>query len=161
RWGREPRDIGFTVFGLTPATLRALNLAPRVQRIVAKLAAVPHRALGDVCADGQLSRGNRVMRIDSDPEHGHQLIGQRQGSWLRPEGRWVAVKEEELAAIRARDESILVASQGTLGDNEVFCRSIFVTGRWQRDYVFSEHFLRIVSGDPAFPGAYLFAFLRS
>ena len=57
--------------------------------------------------------------------------------------------------------SILVASQGTLGENEVYCRSIFVTGRWQRDYVFSEHFLRIVSGDPVFPGAYLLAFLRS
>ena len=30
-----------------------------------------------------------------------------------------------------------------------------------RDYVFSQHFLRIVSGDPDFPGAYLFAFMRS
>ena len=56
---------------------------------------------------------------------------------------------------------MLVASQGTLGENEVFCHSIFVTGRWQSDFVFSEHFLRIVSGDPEFPGAYLFAFLRS
>jgi hypothetical protein len=56
---------------------------------------------------------------------------------------------------------VLVASQGTLGESEVFCRSIFVTGRWQREFVFSEHFLRIVSADPALPGAYLFAFLRS
>ncbi len=36
-----------------------------------------------------------------------------------------------------------------------------MTGRWQRNYVFSEHFLRITSGDPEIPGAYLFAFLRS
>lgn len=36
-----------------------------------------------------------------------------------------------------------------------------MTGQWQRKFVFSEHFLRIVSGDPEFPGAYLFAFLRS
>ena len=62
--------------------------------------------------------------------------------------------------IFAKDESVLVASQGTLGENEVFCRAILVTGTWL-DYVYTQHFLRIVSGDPDFPGAYLFAFLRS
>ncbi|MGH3847031.1 MAG: hypothetical protein ACRDS0_37270, partial [Pseudonocardiaceae bacterium] len=90
-----------------------------------------------------------------------RLIGQRQGPWLRPEGRWVTVKPAELDEIRAQNESVLVASQGTLGENEVFCRGILITGHWQHDFVFSEHFLRIVSGDPEFPGAYLFAFLRS
>jgi len=73
----------------------------------------------------------------------------------------VALKPEVLNEIRAEDESVLVASQGTLGESEVFCRSIFITGRWQREFVFSEHFLRIVSGDADFAGAYLFAFLRS
>lgn len=161
RWRNQPRDLGFCVRHLTSTTLRALNLAPRAQQIREKLSSVPHRALGKICADGQLSRGNRFPRIDSDPEYGHLLIGQRQGPWLRPEGRWIAVNPAELDDIRAQDESVLVASQGTLGENEVFCRSIFVTGRWQREYVYSEHFLRIVSGDQDFPGAYLFAFLRS
>jgi len=161
RWHDQPRDIGFSVQCLTPTTLRALNLAPRMSRILEKLAAIPHRTLGEICAGGHLGRGNRFTRIDSEPEHGYQLIGQRQGPWLRPEGRWVAVAPAVLDEIRAQDESVLVASQGTLGENEVFCRSIFITGRWQREFVFSEHFLRIVSGDPAFPGAYLFAFLRS
>jgi hypothetical protein len=161
RWHNQPRDIGFCVKNLTSTTLRALNLAPRAQQICEKLASVPHRALGKICADGQLSRGNRFPRIDSGPEYGYLLIGQRQGPWLRPEGRWIAVNPAELDDIRAQDESVLIASQGTLGENEVFCRSIFVTGRWQREYVYSEHFLRVVSGDQDFPGAYLFAFLRS
>jgi hypothetical protein len=161
RWYDQPRDTGFVVQRLTPTTLRALNLSPRAGRIVGKLASVPHRTLSEICVGGQLSRGNRFARIDSEPGHGYRLIGQRQGPWLRPEGRWVAVTPTVLDEIRAPDESVLVASQGTLGENEVFCRSIFITGRWQRDFVFSEHFLRIVSGDPAFPGAYLFAFLRS
>lgn len=161
RWDREPRDTGFIASGLTPLTLRALNLAPRAQRALDKLRSVPHRTLGEICAGGQLSRGNRFTRIDSDANHGYRLIGQRHGLWLRPEGRWVAVKPAELDTIRAKDESILIASQGTLGENEVFCRSIFIAGRWQRDYVFSEHFLRVVSGHRDFPGAYLFAFLRS
>ena len=161
RWDHEPRDTAFQVTGLSQTTLRALNLTPRSGRVLDKIRSVPHRTLGKICARGQLSRGGRFTRVDSDPTHGYRLIGQRQGSWLRPEGRWVAVKPAELDTIRAQDESVLVASQGTLGVNEVYCRSIFITGRWQRDYVFSEHFLRIVSGDPDFPGAYLFAFLRS
>ena len=35
-----------------------------------------------------------------------------------------------------------------------------MTGSWL-DYVYTQHFLRVVSGDDSFPGAYLFAFLRS
>jgi len=161
RWHDQPRDIDFSVTTLTPTTLRAANLAPRMRQIIEKLASVPHRTLGAICASGQLSRGNRFTRIDSEPGYGYRLIGQRQGPWLRPEGRWVALKPEVLNEIRAKNESVLVASQGTLGESEVFCRSIFITGRWQREFVFSEHFLRIVSGDTNFPGAYLFAFLRS
>ncbi len=161
RWRDKPRETGFTVSRLTPTTLRALNLSPRAQHILAVLSSVPHRTLGEICAGGQLSRGNRFARIDSNPEYGYRLIGQRQGPWLRPEGRWIAVKPEVLKEIRAADESVLVASRGTLGENEIYCRSIFVTGRWQREFVFSEDFLRIVSGDQEFSGAYLFAFLRS
>jgi type I restriction enzyme S subunit len=161
RWHDQPRDTGFSVSGLTPTTLRAFNLAPRVERILGKLASASQRTLGDICTGGQLARGNRFTRIDSGPEYGLQLIGQRQGPWLRPEGRWITVTPTVLDDIRAADESVLVCARGTLGENEVFCRSIFVTGRWQRELVFSEDFLRIVSGDPEFPGAYLFAFLRS
>lgn len=161
RWHDQPRDTGFSTTRLTPATLRAQNMAPRARQLLDRLASVSHRRLGDICAHGQLTRGNRFTRIDSEPGYGYRLIGQRQGPWVRPEGRWVAVAPEVLEDIKAKDESVLVASQGTLGETEVFCRSIFVTGRWQREFVFSEHFLRIVSGDPDFPGAYLFAFLRS
>ena len=161
RWHDRPRDIDFSAATLTPTTLRAANLAPRMRQIIEKLASVPHRTLGAICATGQLSRGNRFARIDSEPGYGYRLIGQRQGPWLRPEGRWVALKPETLNEVRAADESVLVASRGTLGENEVYCRSNFITGYWQREFVFSEDFLRIVSGDTDFPGAYLFAFLRS
>ncbi len=161
RWHEQPRDTGFVVPTLTSTTLRAANVAPRMRQILEKLASVSHRTLGDICTGGQLSRGNRFARIDSEPGYGYRLIGQRQGPWLRPEGRWVALKPEVLNEVRAEDESVLVASQGTLGESEMFCRSIFITGRWQREFVFSEHFLRIVSGNVDFPGAYLFAFLRS
>jgi len=62
--------------------------------------------------------------------------------------------------IFVKDETVMIAAQGTLGENEVFCQPILVTGRWL-NFAYTQHFLRILSGEPTFPGAFLFAFLRS
>ncbi|MGP4097183.1 methylation-associated defense system restriction endonuclease subunit S MAD5 [Nonomuraea sp. KM90] len=160
RWHDQPRDVDFTVSHLRPETLRALNYSPRIKRIIERIGAVPHRTLGAICTGGQLSRGNRFVRIDSAPQHGIKLVGQRQGFWTRPEGRWITLKPGELTQVLAKDETVLMAARGTLGEHEVYCRSLFVTGSWLKN-AYSEDFLRIVSGDPQYPGAYLFAFLRS
>ncbi|WP_030904951.1 methylation-associated defense system restriction endonuclease subunit S MAD5 [Streptosporangium amethystogenes] len=159
-WHDLPRDLDFSVSGLTPTSLRALNFSPRAQRLIETLRSVPHRTLGEICSGGQLSRGNRFKRIDSDPVSGVKLIGQRQGFWLRPEGRWIALSSTDLQMVRADDETILVAARGTLGDSEVYSRALFVTGSWLK-HGYSEDFLRVVSADDDFSGAYLFAFLRS
>jgi hypothetical protein len=158
RWHTLPRDLGFSA-SPTPLTLRALNFSPRAQHILGSLAAVPHQTLGKICRGGYLGSGARFRRFDSDPEHGVRLIGQRQGFWIRPEGRWISPHLAP-AGIYATDETVLIASQGTLGESEVFCRSLLVTGDWLKN-AFTQHFLRVVSGNTSFPGAYLFAFLRS
>ncbi|MEU6306963.1 methylation-associated defense system restriction endonuclease subunit S MAD5 [Streptomyces chartreusis] len=161
RWHEQPRDLGFTQRGLTPTTLRALNYQPRARRIIDELHKVNHVPLGDICKDGQLSRGLRFTRVDGavDPHISYQLVGQRQAFWLRPEGRWVS-KGKTPKAVLALDETILVAARGTLGENEVYGRPAFATGSWCQK-AFSEDFLRIRSGEVEFSGAYLFAFLRS
>ncbi|MDX2602731.1 restriction endonuclease subunit S [Streptomyces caniscabiei] len=161
RWHDQPRDLGFTQRGLTPTTLRALNYQPRARRIINDLREVDHVLLGDICKGGQLSRGLRFTRVEGaeGSQYSYKLVGQRQAFWLRPEGRWVS-KANTSPEVLAQDETILVASQGTLGENEVFGRPIFATGSWLA-YAFSEHFLRVRPGGSPFTGAYLFAFLRS
>lgn len=159
RWHQQERDLGFEVASVGPASLRALNFAPRARGLREKLGSVPGSALGTICSGGQLSRGVRFKRVDSDPEHGVQLVGQRQAFWLRPEGRWIGTSTTP-SEVFASDEAILVAARGTLGENEVYCRPVLATGSFLR-YAYSEDFLRIVSGDPEIPGAYLFAFFRS
>jgi hypothetical protein len=159
RWDREPRDTGFAVTRLTPTTLRAMNLAPRAVRLAERLRNIPQRPLGDICRNGRLQTGARFKRIDADPEYGVRLIGQRQAFWLHPEGRWINPNEAP-SDIRQRDETVLIAAHGTLGENEVYGRSIFVTGAWT-EHAFSQDFVRVLSGHPDMPGAYLFAFLRS
>jgi len=161
RWHDDRgKDLHFVQRGLTSTTLRALNFQPRAQRILNGLRDVDHVTLGDICKGGQLGSGARFKRIDAEPGHGAVcLIGQRQGFWIRPEGRWISPSQAP-PGIFAKDESVMIPSQGTLGENEVFCRAMFVTGSWL-EYVYTQHFLRIVSGTPDIPGAYLFAFLRS
>ncbi|MET8842199.1 restriction endonuclease subunit S [Streptomyces rubiginosohelvolus] len=160
RWHEQPRDLGFAQRGVTSTTLRALNYQPRAERVLDALRNVDHLTLGEICSGGKLGSGVRFKRVDADPEHGAaRLIGQRQGFWIRPEGRWISPSQAP-PGIFAEDETVMVAAQGTLGENEVFCRALFVTGSWL-EHVYTQHFLRVVSGTSDVPGAYLFAFLRS
>ncbi|MFH8595326.1 methylation-associated defense system restriction endonuclease subunit S MAD5 [Streptomyces rimosus] len=159
RWHQQERDLGFEVPSVGATSLRALNFAPRARQLVEKLGSVPSAQLGDICSGGQLSRGTRFNRVESNPQHGVQLINQRQSFWLRPEGRWIGTANTP-PEVFAQDETILIAARGTLGDNEVYCRPILATGSWLK-YAYSEDFLRVGSGDPKVSGAYLFAFFRS
>jgi hypothetical protein len=159
RWHQQERDLGFEVASVGPTSLRALNFAPRARRLLEKLATVPGRPLGQICEGGVLRTGSRFKRIDSEPGHGVRLVGQRQSFWLRPEGRWIN-EAEAPSDIRLTDETILVAARGTLGENEVYSHSIFVTGSWL-EYAYSQDYVRVVSGDPEVSCAYLFAFFRS
>lgn len=159
RWHQQERDLGFEISTVESTSLRALNFSPRARKLTEALRSVPHQPLGRICTGGQLGSGVRFKRVDSDSEHGVLLVGQRQGFWLRPEGRWISAAQAP-SGIFAQDETVMIAAQGTLGENEVFCRPILVKGSWL-NHVYTQHFLRVVSGDPEVPGAYLFAFFRS
>ncbi|REE95762.1 methylation-associated defense system restriction endonuclease subunit S MAD5 [Thermomonospora umbrina] len=159
RWHDLSRDTDFSVSRVTPKTLRSLNFGPRAQRIIETLRSTPHRSLGDICQDGYLRTGARFKRVDASPANGVRLIGQRQAFWMRPEGRWINPRQAP-ADVMQKDETILIAAHGTLGDTEVYSRSVFVTRNWLA-HAYSQDFVRMVSGDPEFPGAYLFAFFRS
>lgn len=159
-WYLQPRATGFEVSHISTASLRAMNYDGRAQRLASMIASVPHRTLGEICEGGELARGNRFTRIPTEPGHGHVLLGQEQVFWVRPEGRWVAVKENEVDVLRARDETIVVASQGLLTEGSLIGRASFITGRWLK-YIYSEHLLRIRAGSPDISNAYLFAFMRS
>ncbi len=158
-WHDHPRDRDFFVTDLSSASLRALNYSPRAEWIRQKIKACNWRSLGEICHGGLLRTGARFKRMDSTPENGVRLVGQRQAFWMRPEGRWINPREAP-SDIRQTDETVLIAAHGTLGDSEVYSRSILVTGRWLEN-AFSQDFVRVRSGNSDFPGAYLFAFLRS
>jgi hypothetical protein len=159
RWHEGGRDLGFAPPRVTATSLRALNFQPRARKILERLGERECVSLGEVCEGGMLRTGKRFKRIDADTAHGVRLVGQRQSFWIRPEGRWISA-EQAPDDILQRDETVLIAAHGTLGENEVYGRSVLITGSWL-DNAFSQDFVRVVSGDSDVPGAYLFAFFRS
>jgi hypothetical protein len=160
-WNDNERDLGFQIEKADASSLRPLNFSPRAREIIDLLKSIPHRQLGDICDGGMLDRGNRFIRRYSDSKAGHLLVGQRQGLWMRPEGKYVLLKSDEAETVKATDETVLISTIGSAGEGTSFCRSCFATGSWVRKFVYSEAFLRVVTGNSDFPGAYLFAFLRS
>ncbi|MCC2523574.1 methylation-associated defense system restriction endonuclease subunit S MAD5 [Vibrio coralliilyticus] len=158
-WCTSTSNQGFSVTLNSSRSLRALNFNSRYQQLVEKLKSVKHKKLGEICCGGKLSRGGRFKRIDADEEHGVRLVAQKQGFWAKPEGRWISPKYAS-NDVMVPDETILIAARGTLGEREVYCRAIFITGSWL-DNAYSEDFLRVNVGAGIVSGAYLFAFLRS
>ena len=158
-WHAMGADLGFPKTLNTPLSLRSLNFNPRLEACLEKLRSVPYMTLGEICRGGKLQRGERFKRVECEKEYGVKLVGQKELFWLEPEGRWITPKHAP-QGIFVEDETIVIAAQGTLGENEVFCRAEFISGPWL-EFAYTEHLLRVQSSHPAVSGAFLFAFLRS
>jgi len=158
-WHKQSREIGFAVNSISGASLRAVNYSARARHIINQFASVPHRMVGEIARNGQLETGPRFKRIDSDPENGILLVGQRQGFWARPEGRWISPKYTP-RDVFVDNETIMIAEHGLVGETALIGRVMLVFGEWTR-YAYTQDFLRFRSGMEDFPGAYIFAFLRS
>lgn len=152
-------DLGFSVPCITPYSLRSINYAPRFNRLIETIRAVPHLTLGEICVPGTLRSGPRFTRIDAEPPHAIRLIGQKALFALQPEGRWIALSSVG-TEVRMEEGSIAVAAQGTFGETELYCRSQFIKGNWT-DFAYSQHLLRVIADEKKYLRGCLFAFFRS
>lgn len=157
-WHASGPDYGFenTVSQLS---MRALNFNPRFQKLCSKISKVPCISLKDATMPGTLKRGDRFKRIDADSEHAYKLIGQKELFHLEPEGRLISKSVLGTGSL-GNPGLIVAAAQGTLGENEVYCRSEFV---WSSgvEMAYSEHVVRIQANPEVILPGCLFAFMRS
>jgi type I restriction enzyme S subunit len=154
--------IGFTA-KISRYLLRAVNYIPLNQEIVRDIKRLcpTWKPLGEIIEPGTLRRSNRFARVDCDPEFGIRLVGQREGFSIRPEGRFISeIHLPNDPLIRVPEGTIVVASQGGLGETDSFARAQFITGK-QLKYVYSEHFLRIIADETKILRGSLYAFIRS
>lgn len=159
-WLSDTRTSGFLVPQVTTATLRALNFVPRYRELDDQLRSRHCDPLGTLCDPNSFGSGIIFKRIDSSPEFGVRLVGQRNAFQVRPDGRWISKKSVEGLGLVVPPGTTMIAAHGTLGEKELYCRSAYVTQRTS-EYAFSGDFVRCIPlKDKVLPG-YLFAFLRS
>lgn len=161
-WIKNSGRTGFTA-KISRSILRAVNYIPLNQQLVehVKIKSPKWMPLGKVTEQGTLKRGLRFKRVDADQEFGLRLVGQREGFHFSPEGRWIAksyLRNDPL--INLSEGAIVVASQGGINESDSFARAQFVYGK-KLEYVYSEHFLRIISNEHIIPRGALFAYIRS
>ncbi len=161
-WIQQSGRIGFTTT-ISKTILRAVNYIPLNQKLAetVKSKCPAWKPLGEVTIPETLRRGLRFKRVDADPEFGVRLVGQREGFNLVSEGRWVAksyLSNDPLLHVPAG--TIIVASQGGIGETDSFARAQFISGR-RLEHVYSEHFLRIIGNEEVIPRGALFAYIRS
>lgn len=164
QWLIDDSDKGFCVSsGQLNGILRSLNHSRRAERIKRRILSVRHNSLGELIDHEWLRWRVMFQRIPADKEHGIEIITQKPLFNLVPEGKWISRSYllNHSPKYVVPDETILIAKQGTLGENELYCRCEFITGEKALARAYSDHCMRIVVKDKAINPGYLFAFLRS
>lgn len=161
-WLEKSGRLGFAA-SISKTILRAVNYIPLNQEIAetVKTASPAWKPLGELTIPGTLRRGLRFKRVDAEPEFGVRLVGQREGFHLVPEGRFIAKSHlPNDPLIYVPEGTIVIASQGGINETDSFARAQFMYGK-RLDYVYSEHFLRVIADETKIPRGTLFAFIRS
>ena len=155
-WNGLGRDLGFLA-GVSHRSLRGWNYAPRARQLMNRLLAVKGQALGSLVLPGGLRKGPSFPRVDATARHAVQLINQRQLFRYAPDGRMVS-RAQLPPKVFCEPGTVLIASTGTFGEAEVFCRAQYVSSRTSK-WAYSNHILRVIVPPELSPWVY--AFLRS
>lgn len=159
-WFSSRERFGWSESGVTSESLRAYNYDPRAGHYIVHLTNIPNDPLGTLC-DPTRFKGHIVFkRVESDPEHGYRLIGQREAFHMRPEGRWISRRSVDGLGLVVPPKTVLIPSHGTLGEFELYCRAAYVTERTS-SFAFSGDFYRCIPLPGKIRGGYLYAFLST
>jgi hypothetical protein len=127
--------------------LRALNYAPAVERI-RRAGSDSAKPLGEILKAFGPAYGTVFTRLDCSPDHGIELITQGDMFAAEPSGRVIRLDSmrnpERHLVTRGQ---VLIAGAGTLGENELYGRSILADGRLAGKYV-GPHSMSLHFEDP-------------
>jgi len=124
----------FTVANVSSRALRALNYSPEVDAFRSKAKVRRSRRLGDLVADNSLSYGGRVDAMDCDSSYGVEFLSQSDMFSAEPHGRMVRRDLLPNDGRRIRKWQVLIAGAGTLGEAELYGRSVLADARLEGRY---------------------------
>ena len=125
----------FTVESPAHRALRALNYSPEVERFRSRCGQRSVR-LGDLLTSMGRAYGTVFTRIDCDRANGVELISQSDMFAAEPAGRIIRLDSMVRPELhRVRRWQVLIAGAGTLGENELYGRSIIADARLEGRFV--------------------------
>lgn len=149
----------FLVREATNRAFRALNYSPEVEAFRARTG-LRHARLGTLLASLGQAYGAVFTRLDCAPGHGVELITQGDMFAAEPAGRTIRLDSmTRPERHRVRRWQVLIAGAGTLGENELYGRSIIADGRLVDRFV-GPHAMVLTFADEGGPlNLYTYAFL--
>jgi restriction endonuclease S subunit len=147
---------------ITTLSLRSRTYSQRMKMIVDIFKNVKNDRLVDVLEFPPI-KGGRYKRVEvseSSP-NAVELLNQGDIHNFKPKGKTISkVHIDSIADQTARRNMIIVPAVGTLGENEIFGRPLFVYG-YLEGKVLTEQLLRIVANPDKIAPGYLFIVLKS
>ncbi|PKW29644.1 methylation-associated defense system restriction endonuclease subunit S MAD5 [Flavobacterium lindanitolerans] len=145
---------------LSANTFRSRNYSPRKQQIINVLKQDQYSKLKEVLSQEPFY-GARYKRIESFSENSIMLLSQGDLFDRIPKGRSISKSSvKNLNEEIVSKGNILVPAQGTLGENEIFGRAVFVWGYLENTLV-AGHAMRFIPNEEKIMAGYLFAVLNS
>lgn len=147
---RKRKDIDTT-------TINAFNHSERIRNTKASITC-PTVPLKEVLFGGDTFSSNSCPSIEVKPEHGVMFINQKDIFDNIVKGKWISKRNISLDKLVEYGE-VIVACDGTLGENELFCRALFANEDLQGALI-STHFIRMKTNEKV-PSGYLYIWLNS
>lgn len=147
---RKRKDIDTT-------TINAFNHSERIRNTKASITC-PTVPLKEVLHGGDTFSSNSCPSIEVKPEHGVMFINQKDIFDNIVKGKWISKRNISLDKLVEYGE-VIVACDGTLGENELFCRALFANEDLQGALI-STHFIRMKTNEKV-PSGYLYIWLNS
>ena len=147
---RSIKDIGTT-------TINAFNHSERIRKTKESISCNCLQ-IKDVLLGGNTFSTGSLPSIEVKPGHGIMLINQKDIFDNIVTGKYISSKGANLNELVEYGE-VIVACDGTLGENELFCRTIFANEDLKGAFL-SSHFLRMKTNGTV-PEGYLYCWLNS
>lgn len=154
---RKPSCFMRKVSEFSSLSFNAFNNSERIRKI---LTSIPenHLSIKDVIENGETFSSTGAPSIEVKPHCGIMLINQKDIFDTIITGKYISrrgVKTDNLV----KYGEVLIASDGTLGENETFCRAIYANEDLEGAFL-SSHFIRMRTNGTV-PSGYLYCWLNS
>ncbi len=143
---------------INPISINAFNYSKKIRSIIQRVKKNKYLTLKECIEEGNFFSTGSFKRVETNSSKSIKLINQSDIFNFKKQGKILSrriVGDVKLAEYG----EVLIAGVGTLGENETFCRTIFVNEELQNELIAGE-FIRMKVNN-TIPSGYLFCWLNS